>query len=49
MNEAPNSYEDITSYNNFYEFGTDKSDPKANAAHAEAAAVDRGGRRAKPK
>jgi methionine sulfoxide reductase catalytic subunit len=26
-----NSYEDITSYNNFYEFGTDKEDPKANA------------------
>ncbi|HSN70063.1 MAG TPA: protein-methionine-sulfoxide reductase catalytic subunit MsrP [Steroidobacteraceae bacterium] len=25
--EAPNSYEDITTYNNFYEFGTDKSDP----------------------
>jgi sulfoxide reductase catalytic subunit YedY len=24
-------YDDITSYNNFYEFGTDKSDPKANA------------------
>ena len=23
----PNSYEDITSYNNFYEFGTGKSDP----------------------
>ncbi|WP_306005146.1 protein-methionine-sulfoxide reductase catalytic subunit MsrP [Aquicoccus porphyridii] len=23
----PNSYEDITSYNNFYEFGTDKGDP----------------------
>jgi sulfoxide reductase catalytic subunit YedY len=23
----PNSYEDITTYNNFYEFGTDKSDP----------------------
>nr|WP_162302442.1 protein-methionine-sulfoxide reductase catalytic subunit MsrP [Tabrizicola thermarum] len=23
----PNSLEDITSYNNFYEFGTDKSDP----------------------
>ena len=22
-----NSYEDITSYNNFYEFGTDKGDP----------------------
>jgi methionine sulfoxide reductase catalytic subunit len=26
-----NSYEDITSYNNFFEFGTDKEDPKANA------------------
>ena len=24
-------YEDITSYNNFYEFGTGKEDPKANA------------------
>jgi sulfoxide reductase catalytic subunit YedY len=24
-------YESVTSYNNFYEFGTDKSDPKANA------------------
>ena len=29
--EGPNSYEDITSYNNFYEFGTRKGDPKANA------------------
>ena len=29
----PNSWEDITSYNNFYEFGTGKSDP-ANNAHA---------------
>lgn len=28
---TPNSYEDITSYNNFYEFGTGKEDPKANA------------------
>ena len=28
----PNSFEDITSYNNFYEFGTDKSDP-AKYAH----------------
>lgn len=26
-NEPKNSYEDITSYNNFYEFGTDKEDP----------------------
>jgi sulfoxide reductase catalytic subunit YedY len=29
--EKPNSYDDITSYNNFYEFGTDKGDPKPNA------------------
>jgi sulfoxide reductase catalytic subunit YedY len=25
--EAPNSWEDITTYNNFYEFGTSKEDP----------------------
>jgi sulfoxide reductase catalytic subunit YedY len=31
VDEAPNSYEDITTYNNFYEFGTDKSDPHRNA------------------
>ncbi|MEX2178356.1 MAG: protein-methionine-sulfoxide reductase catalytic subunit MsrP [Gemmatimonadaceae bacterium] len=29
--ETPNTYEEITSYNNFYEFGTGKEDPKANA------------------
>ena len=29
--EKATSYEDITSYNNFYEFGTDKSDPARNA------------------
>jgi sulfoxide reductase catalytic subunit YedY len=29
--EKTNSYEDITGYNNYYEFGTDKSDPKDNA------------------
>lgn len=29
--EKPTSYEDATSYNNFYEFGTDKSDPVAYA------------------
>ena len=28
---APNSYADITSYNNYYEFGTGKDDPAANA------------------
>ncbi len=27
----PNSLEEISSYNNFYEFGWNKSDPKANA------------------
>jgi methionine sulfoxide reductase catalytic subunit len=27
----PTAYEYITSYNNFYEFGTDKADPKPNA------------------
>ncbi len=27
----PNSYEDITQYNNYYEFGTGKSDPAENA------------------
>lgn len=29
--ETPNSYQDITSYNNFYEFGTDKDDPARNS------------------
>jgi sulfoxide reductase catalytic subunit YedY len=29
---APNSFSDITSYNNFYEFGTDKSDPQKHAS-----------------
>jgi sulfoxide reductase catalytic subunit YedY len=29
--EAPNSWEDITTYNNFYEFGTAKEDPYRNA------------------
>ncbi len=27
----PNDWEDITSYNNYYEFGTDKGDPARNA------------------
>lgn len=31
LNEPANSYQDITTYNNFYEFGTDKGDPAANA------------------
>jgi methionine sulfoxide reductase catalytic subunit len=29
--EKPNSYKDITTYNNFYEFGSEKEDPAANA------------------
>jgi sulfoxide reductase catalytic subunit YedY len=29
--ETPNSWDDITTYNNFYEFGTAKDDPSANA------------------
>ena len=31
QDDKPTSYEAITSYNNFYEFGTSKSDPKKNA------------------
>ncbi|OHX21267.1 protein-methionine-sulfoxide reductase catalytic subunit MsrP [Chromobacterium sphagni] len=30
-NDKPNSLKEITSYNNFYEFGTDKADPAENA------------------
>jgi len=30
--EPKNSYEDITTYNNFYEFGTGKADPARNSA-----------------
>ncbi|HMO49187.1 MAG TPA: protein-methionine-sulfoxide reductase catalytic subunit MsrP [Rubrivivax sp.] len=29
--ERPTPYEDVSSYNNFYEFGTDKSDPSRRA------------------
>ena len=28
----PNTFEDIINYNNFYEFGTGKGDPKNNAS-----------------
>jgi methionine sulfoxide reductase catalytic subunit len=31
VSEPPNKFEDISGYNNFYEFGLDKSDPAANA------------------
>jgi sulfoxide reductase catalytic subunit YedY len=31
LNEASTPYKDVTTYNNFYEFGTGKSDPAKNA------------------
>jgi sulfoxide reductase catalytic subunit YedY len=31
VHEATTAFDDITTYNNFYEFGTEKSDPAANA------------------
>ncbi len=31
--EKPNAYKEITSYNNFYELGTEKEDPAANAKY----------------
>jgi len=31
--EKQNSYDDVTHYNNFYEFGTDKRDPAKNSQH----------------
>lgn len=31
LTETPNKYEDITGYNNYYEFGVDKSAPAANS------------------
>ncbi len=34
--EAPNSIDDIVTYNNYYEFGTDKSDPIRNSQDFEA-------------
>jgi methionine sulfoxide reductase catalytic subunit len=33
--ETLTSFKDITSYNNFYEFGTDKSDPERNAGRLQ--------------
>ncbi len=33
--EAPNSYTDITTYNNYYEFGTNKNDPFRNSQKFE--------------
>jgi len=33
QDETPNTWEEVTNYNNYYEFGTDKGDPAANAHH----------------
>jgi sulfoxide reductase catalytic subunit YedY len=35
LQEALTPLEDVTSYNNFYEFGTDKADPKRNSGDFE--------------
>jgi sulfoxide reductase catalytic subunit YedY len=32
LKDEPNSFEDITTYNNFYEFGTDKDDPSRRSS-----------------
>jgi sulfoxide reductase catalytic subunit YedY len=47
---SPNSYDDITTYNNFYEFGTDKADPSkyAHKLTTKPWVVDIGGLVAKP-
>ena len=34
--ETPNSYDDVTGYNNFYEFGTGKEDPARDAQEFDA-------------
>ncbi|HEY9102012.1 protein-methionine-sulfoxide reductase catalytic subunit MsrP [Chitinimonas sp.] len=49
--EDKNSYEQITSYNNFYEFGTDKGDPAENAHTLRPTpwSVEVGGEVAKPR
>ena len=36
VSDAPNSFKDISTYNNYYEFGTDKSDPAENSRNFRA-------------
>jgi sulfoxide reductase catalytic subunit YedY len=36
LGEPLNAWEDVTTYNNFYEFGTEKSDPAGNSANFSA-------------
>ena len=43
--ERPNTWEQITTYNNYYEFGTDKDSPSMYARQLQARAVDGHGRR----
>ena len=47
--DPPNSREDITTYNNFYEFGTDKGDPARLGRTLPAAAVERRRSPARPR
>jgi sulfoxide reductase catalytic subunit YedY len=37
ISETPNSYEDITTYNNYYEFGTGKADPAEQSVNFDPA------------
>ncbi len=48
--EEPNSFEDVTTYNNFYEFGTGKSDPSeyAHSLNTDPWSVEIGGLVNKP-
>jgi len=50
LDEPLNSYRDVTTYNNFYEFGTDKSDPARNSGdfHPRPWTVTVGGQCNKP-
>ncbi len=50
LQEEPTSYEDITHYNNYYEFGTDKEDPSRNSGgfHPSPWKLEVGGECSKP-
>ena len=43
--ESPNTFEQITNYNNYYEFGTNKGEPAATRPKADHPPVDHRGRR----
>src|SRR5690606_252826 len=49
--DKPNAWDDITGYNNFYEFGTDKEDPRRHAGRmvTEPWTVEVGGEVVKPR